>query len=103
MIDHKLKKSGLNKYFSAKYSFPSNFNRLSANDRAYRKICDNLKINPENIVHLGSNFEEDYQIPSTIGIKSFIIDREGKKKESYSIRDLIEFKNKIREFELKRK
>ena len=101
LLDHKLKISGIRKYFSAVYSICSDFNMMEPNENIFKEICANLNIKPSQLIHIGNKLKEDYQIPSSYGVHSFLIDRSGRHKEYYMIRDLFEFEEKIKELELK--
>lgn len=65
----------------------------------YREICEELKIEPDELVPIGNNANFDYKVPTSIGINDFLIDRMGHKKEPCVVRDLYEFEEKIKELE----
>ena len=60
------------------YSSISNFGIIKKSKEFYLKIIQDLNVKPENIIHVGDNYEQDYLIPSQLGIKCFLIDRFGK-------------------------
>ena len=62
----------------------------------YLKICDDLKINPSEIIHIGDNKNFDYDIPRSIGIKAFLLDRNNIRNENYVVYDLFDFKQKVK-------
>ncbi len=102
MLEHKLKISKLDKYFFNTYSISSDFNMMGTTGNVFKELCQHLGIKPTQLVHIGNKYDEDYQIPSSIGVKAFLIDRSGRKKETYVMRDLYEFKSKIKELELRK-
>lgn len=95
----KLKLAGYEKIFLKIYSVGSHFRKITKDEDIYQDICDDLRVKPEEIVHIGNNFDFDYKVPSSIGINAFLIDRTGFKKEPFVVRDLYEFQEKIRDLE----
>ncbi|MBI4017014.1 MAG: HAD hydrolase-like protein [Candidatus Aenigmarchaeota archaeon] len=99
ILHTKLKIAKYDKYFLKLFSTGTNFTKMTKDVDIYREICDELKIQPEELVHIGNNIDFDYKIPSSIGINAFLIDRIGHRKEPYVVRDLYEFEEKIRDLE----
>lgn len=67
-------------------------------DISVKQLCKQLNIIPSEIINIGNDYESDYYIPLMIGIKSFLLDREGNQKEEYVIRDLYELQDKLNKF-----
>jgi len=65
----------LGNYFSKVYSCTSDFGAVRKEPEVYLKICKDLGIRPEEMVHVGDHYQFDYQVPRSIGIKAFLIDR----------------------------
>ena len=97
-IDIQLKKTKLKKYFSYVFSSTSDFHRVKKVTEFYKMVCDYLKIEPYEIIHVGDHIVFDYKIPLKIGIKSFLIDRKKIQKGDYIVYDLKEFERKIKTF-----
>jgi len=94
-VEMKMSASGLGKYFGEKFYSP-----VITNERTISKtghdmfsyVLEKLKVNPDEIVHIGDNPGLDYIIPSSLGIKAYIIDRVGEHKGKDIIHSLTELK-----------
>ncbi|MDH7517342.1 MAG: HAD family hydrolase [Candidatus Thermoplasmatota archaeon] len=94
-IDIELKESGLKKYFTHVFSSTSDFHKVKKIAEFYLMICDKLRIEPNEMIHIGDHKEFDYQIPKKVGIRSFYLKREGKNKEKFTVSNLLEFEKRI--------
>lgn len=99
ILHTKLKIARYDKYFLKVFSTGSTFTKMTKETDIYREVCEELKIEPDELVHIGNNADFDYKIPASIGINAFLIDRIGHKKEPHVVRDLYEFEEKIKELE----
>jgi len=54
----------------------------------YGMICKTLEIKPSAMVHVGDEWFSDFISPRKIGIKSVFLDRSGKKRGKFVIKDL---------------
>jgi FMN phosphatase YigB (HAD superfamily) len=54
-----------------------------------------LGVEPKDMFHIGDLWEDDFISPRKIGIKAFFLDRKGKKKGKFFVKNLLEFKTKI--------
>ncbi len=61
-------------YFHRVFSSVSDY-RQTKTEEFYRQLCQELNVMPEQIVHIGDNWEFDYINASAIGLKAFFIDR----------------------------
>lgn len=95
LLEPKLGINNLRKFFFRTFSTTSDFGMMKKAPEVYKKVCRSLGIAPSQIVHVGDEYEFDYQAPLSVGIKSFLIDRTGNRKEDYVVRDLFEFRAKI--------
>ncbi|HID42293.1 MAG TPA: HAD family hydrolase [Archaeoglobaceae archaeon] len=78
-------------YFSRIYSCTSDFGTVRKKPEVYIRICEELKVNPKNVVHVGDHYKFDYEVPRSIGIKAFFIDRiNGRDGALRSLTELIE-------------
>jgi len=91
-LDFKLKNNNLNKYIKASFSTISDFNEYGKNTYVYQEMLRKLGLQPSQLIHVGDSHELDYRVPTSLGIKSFIIDRMGDEKKKYIVRDLFEFR-----------
>lgn len=99
MMKTKLKLAGFDKYFARVFSIGTDFNKMTKDADIYREICEMLKIQPEEMVHVGNDLTLDYKIPTSIGINAFLIDRIGHGKEQFIVRDLYRFEERLKEME----
>ena len=95
----KLREAKLEKFFCKIYSVGSNFNSLLKDKELYESILDELRIKPQQLVHIGSNFDLDYKVPSALGVNCFLISRSGRRKEPFTVIDLYEFEQQLKELE----
>ena len=64
----------------------------------YRRICQILGANPDEIVHVGDHYEFDYLVPRELGIQAFYLDRTAKKESGdFILRDLRELEKRLLE------
>ncbi|MEM7825216.1 MAG: HAD family hydrolase [Candidatus Aenigmatarchaeota archaeon] len=95
LLDLKLNKLKINKFFSHTFSTISDFGVMNKSAEVYKKISEILNVPLQNIVHIGDDYQFDYQVPMSMGIRCFLIDRKGSKKEYYIVRNLFEFEEKL--------
>ena len=57
------------------FSATSDFKEVKKSREFYGKICDLLKVKPEEIIHIGDHPIFDYLNPREIGIKAFLLNR----------------------------
>jgi len=77
-------------YFSHAFSSISDFKIVKKKPKVYKEICDRLKIQTNEIIHIGDNKEFDFESPQKIGIKSYYINREKTEKGDNIIHTLFE-------------
>lgn len=90
LLTPKLKKIG--DYFVHSFSTVSEFKNVKT-PSVYLKICEQLKVSPQKVLHIGDHWEFDYLYPKKIGIKAIFIDRENEKKGKWIIKDLGELES----------
>jgi len=89
-IKIQIEETKINKYFSHIFSSLSDFNIVKKMPQVYKEICDKLKINTNEIVHVGDSKEFDFVSPQKIGIRSYYIDREKTEKGNNVIHSLFD-------------
>ena len=92
-LEMKLKADGIGKYFTHVFSAPNTFGIPKKNKLMFERILGRLKIRPEEMVHIGNDHYIDYEVPSSLGIRSYHLVREKKVKEKHAIHSLLELKN----------
>ena len=78
-------------YFTRIFSSVSDYKRLKTPD-FYREMCDVLKVNPEQVVHVGDNWQFDFLAPREVGIKTFYLDRKDQSRKPDTLSNLSELK-----------
>lgn len=80
-------------HFKDIFSSISSLNEVKKTSRFYNMICESLNIEPSSMVHIGDDYHSDFISPRKIGVQSFLLDRKGKKKGEFTIKDLRELKD----------
>ena len=74
-------------YFSRIYSCTSDFGMVRKKPDVYIRICEELNVRPEEVVHVGDHYKFDYEIPRSIGMKAYYIDRLNGKDETFALQE----------------
>jgi putative hydrolase of the HAD superfamily len=78
-------------YFSEIYSSITDYQQLKTSE-FYLKMCQAMRVEPEQVVHIGDNWQFDFVAPSEIGIRAFYLDREQQTNKENSLTSLLELK-----------
>ncbi len=92
-IELKLEVENLSSYFDAVYS-TSDFGKLNKED-IFEEVLNKLNAAKDEIVHIGDNRKHDYERPTKLGIRSFLLDRTGEEKGPHVINSLREIEGKL--------
>lgn len=85
----------IKKYFIAIFSSTTDY-KSTKNRDFYKAIVDNIKVTPENIIHIGDNYQFDVISAREAGITAYFLDRKKVMKEPlYCVEDLMEFKDRV--------
>jgi HAD superfamily hydrolase (TIGR01549 family) len=76
-------------YFSGIYSSITDYRQLKTSE-FYSKMCQAIQVAPEQVVHIGDNWQFDFVAPSEIGIQAFYLDR--KQQTENSVANLLQLK-----------
>lgn len=87
--------SSIKSYFDHIFSATSDFQQVRKHRNFYREIVEHLQVDPEEVAHVGDHPRFDHEIPLSVGIHAFLLDRTGEK----GIRDLKEFEKRLMELE----
>lgn len=87
--------SGIRPYFDHIFSATADFSYVKKDQRFYRDITVTLSVEPGDMVHIGDDYIFDCEIPKSIGIYAFFLDRLG----AEGLENLKEVESKIRELE----
>jgi FMN phosphatase YigB (HAD superfamily) len=94
-IDVEMEATGLKRYFDRIFSATSDFGEVKKTIRFYRRICQILQANPNEIVHVGDHYEFDYLVPQQLGIDAFYLDRTGRQHGDSILSDLRDLEKRI--------
>jgi putative hydrolase of the HAD superfamily len=94
-IDVEMDATGLRRYFDRIFSATSDFGEVKKTIHFYRRICQILQANPNEIVHVGDHYEFDYLVPQQLGIDAFYLDRTGRQHGDSILSDLRDLEKRI--------
>lgn len=80
----------LRKYFSALFSSTTDFGLVKKTPKFYLKLLEKLRIEKEELLHVGDHYEFDYLVPKRLRIRAFYVDRNGSREGENVIRSLKE-------------
>ena len=83
-------------HFQSIFSSISDYQQLKTPE-FYLKICQTMKLRPDQIAHIGDNWQFDYLAAQEIGMHAFHLDRTGQADNSRSFTDLISIKTHLME------
>ncbi len=94
LLKIKMNTEKLGDYFYKVFSTVDDFNMVK-DQKSYSMLLKKLKIEPEQLIHVGDNYKLDYLIPRSLGITAIYIDRSRKKSGKHIIHSLLELPNVI--------
>jgi HAD superfamily hydrolase (TIGR01549 family) len=95
-IDMEMEATGLGRYFERIFSATSDFGEVKKTADFYRRICQILEAEPQDIVHVGDHYEFDYLVPRSLGIRAFYLNRSGEREGDFIISDLKDLEERLR-------
>ena len=84
----------IGKHFATVFSSISDYGQVKNAD-FYRTVCRVMKVEPQDVVHVGDSLDFDFLAPSEIGIQAFYLDRKGKRQGPNVVKNLEEFLDKV--------
>ena len=94
-IEVEMGTTGLDRYFDRIFSATSDFREVKKTPRFYERVCEVMKVRPEEMIHVGDHYEFDYLIPRALGIRAFYLDRSAQKEGASILWDLKRFPERI--------
>jgi len=88
IVELSLSLLGILDYFDEIFSTVSDFDCPNKSKDTYLKICNKMKVKPDEVLHVGDNYERDYLEPKKAGLNVVFLDRTGEMKDS--VKDLRE-------------
>ncbi len=93
--DMELEASGLDRHFVQVFSATSDFGMVKKDARFYDRVCRELKLGPEDLIHVGDHLDFDYRAASSAGIRAYFLDRSGEHKGDHVLRSLDELPERL--------
>ncbi len=82
----------LKAHFSRLYSSVSDFEMSSKTPAVYRKVCEDIGVEPKSVVHIGDDLENDKIPAEEAGMRSYLLDREGRYDDGINdLKELLDF------------
>lgn len=91
----RFKLKGLENYFEFVLSSVSDLMLAHKEAEVYREALRRLDIEPQEMAHVGDDEVYDLQLPRSLGIHSFLIDRSGKKMGEHVVKNLLELYERL--------
>ena len=82
-------------YFERIFSPVTDLQQVNKSAEFYEHVCEALGIKSSSMIHVGDDVLHDFEIPRTVGISSFLLDRTGEKTGEYVIGDLRELEDRM--------
>ena len=92
-LDPILEESKLDKYFTRTFSAVSDYGRIGKDAEFYSKVCQALGLAPEELAHVGDDWDPDFVVPRRCGVRAIYLDRRRERSGEFIIHDLTELVN----------
>lgn len=66
---------GVKHFFRSIYSCVSDLGEVKKDKKVYEKVCNDVGVSPQYVLHMGDDPTFDYDIPRSLGIEAYLIDR----------------------------
>jgi len=94
-IEAELGALDLERFFSGVFSATSDFRLVKKRPEFYLLVCRRLNVGPGEVVHVGDHPEYDFEVPRRLGIRSYLLDREGSREGEFIVHDLRELERRL--------
>lgn len=81
-------------HFAAVFSSISDYGQVKTAS-FYRRVCQVMQVEPQEVVHVGDSWDFDFVAPSEIGIRAFYLDRRGTRQGPQVVTSLQEFLGRV--------
>jgi putative hydrolase of the HAD superfamily len=92
----KLRAAGVRSYFYRIVSAERDLQVQRRDAQFYALLLKHLSVSAENVVHVGDEYETDFEAPTSVGIPSVLIDREGARNDGTRLTSLQDLPGRIR-------
>lgn len=86
--------AGIERYFARVFSSISDYGQIKTPD-FYLEVCRQMRVFPEEVVHIGDLWDQDYLAAREAGLKAFHLDRSKKGESGSSLRSLADLERKL--------
>lgn len=87
-IDLVIESTGLDRYLIRTFSSISDFKLVGKSPELFLRVCTELGISPNQMVHVGDQVVNDFEVPRAAGAHAVLLDREGKTSGPWVVHDL---------------
>ncbi|RZN63339.1 HAD family hydrolase [Methanonatronarchaeum sp. AMET6-2] len=87
--------SRIDQYFDDVFSAVSDFKKVKDNPEVYNLVCQELGVEPSDVLHVGDNKEHDFEVPRKIGMNALHLDRYTDNQRESRIKSLRELLNQL--------
>lgn len=94
--DIELESTGLKSFFKTVFSATSDFGQVKKTPQVYRKVCQLIEVEPEQVAHIGDHRVFDHDVPRQLGIRAFYLDRAGRERGDSILQNLSQFAERLR-------
>jgi FMN phosphatase YigB (HAD superfamily) len=94
-VDLELERTGIGHCFERVFSSTSDFGLIKKTVRVYETVCNICRISPREMVHVGDDACFDFEVPKSLGITAYYLDRAGQRREESVIHNLGELTGKL--------
>jgi 2-haloalkanoic acid dehalogenase type II len=98
-VELELNKAKIDNYFDHVFSSTSDFRMVKKTENLYKKVCNALRISPQEMIHVGDDVNFDFNTPRRLGVEAFHLDRTGENKGELVIYSLEELNNKLKKLQ----
>ena len=86
-LNHLLK--DIEPYFTRIFSSLTDYRQLKTSE-FYSKMCQVMEVEPNQVIHVGDNWQFDFIAPREVGIQAFYLDRKRQANHQNSVASLLE-------------
>jgi putative hydrolase of the HAD superfamily len=98
-VELELGKAEMKDCFERVFSSTSDFGVVKKTVKLYQRVCDILGVSPQEMIHVGDDWNFDFDVPRRLGILAFHLDRPGKHEGEFVIQSLEELTRKLEKVE----
>jgi putative hydrolase of the HAD superfamily len=92
--EFQLRVSRIAPLFSKVYSSITDFGEVKGKE-SFSRILSELRVKPGQVIHVGDHPKFDFEVPRSLGIRSYLLDREKRFSGEHVIRNLRELEEKL--------